>query len=75
MAVIQLDFWEETEISILKSRMDKCEASGHKVRKGTYAEIGAIKKESHEEIAMLKKQISELKENVDLLIRNICNGK
>jgi len=74
MVLVQLDFFEQTETSILKARMDKCEASGHKVRKGTYAEIGAIKKESREEIAILKKEIEELKETVNLLVRNICHA-
>lgn len=64
MAVIQLDFFEETDLSIIKARMDKVEDSANKCRKKQFAEIGAMKKE-----------IAELKETVDLLVRNICKSK
>lgn len=61
MALVQLDFFEQSEISVLKDRMDKCEASGHKVRKGTYAEIGAI-----------KKLLNDLSLRLEIIERNIC---
>lgn len=62
MAIFQLDFWEETEISALKARIDAVEKSKEKVRKGLYAENAA-----------LKKKVSELEERLALLERNICN--
>lgn len=64
MALIQLDFFEETEISVLKARMDKLEDSATRTRRKQFAEIGALRKE-----------IIELKETVDLLVKNICQGK
>jgi len=74
MAVVQLDFFEQTEISILKAEIASLKDSANRCRKKQFSEIGTIKKESREEIAILKKQILELKENVDLLIRNICHA-
>ncbi len=64
MALVQLDFWEQTETSILKTRMDKVEDSATRTRKKQFAEIGTLKKE-----------IAELKETVDLLVKNICHQK
>ena len=60
----QIDFFEQTDVSILQARMDKVEDSATRTRKKQFAEIGALKKE-----------IAELKETVDLLVRNICHTK
>ena len=64
MAMIQLDFFEQCEVSALKDRMDKCEASGHKVRKGTYSEIGTM-----------KKLLNDLSVRLEIIERNICSEK
>jgi len=64
MALIQLDFFEETEISVLKARIEAVEKSKEKVRKGLYAENGA-----------LKKRVTELEEEVTFIKRMICHGK
>ena len=64
MAVVQLDFWEQTETSIIKAEIAAVKESANKCRKKQFAEIGAMKKE-----------IAELKETVDLLVRNICKSK
>jgi len=64
MALIQLDFFEETEISVLKARMDKVEDSASRCRKKQFAEIGTLRKE-----------VLELKETVDILVRNLCQKK
>ncbi len=64
MAVLyQLDFFEETETSILKARMEKCEESANKVRKSLFAKNGE-----------LKKKIDDLEERLSLLERNICKN-
>ncbi len=64
MALIQLDFFEETEMSELKARMDKLEKSQDRCRKKQFAEIGD-----------LKKQMQEQKEMLEMLIKNICHAK
>ena len=64
MALIQLDFFEQEDTSILKARMDKCEESANKVRKSLFAKNGE-----------LTKKINELEERLNVLERNICNGK
>lgn len=64
MALVQLDFWEETEISILKAKVEKVEDSSNKVRKSLFAKNGE-----------LTKKINELEERLTLLERNICHGK
>jgi hypothetical protein len=63
MAVVQLDFFEETDLSIVKARMDKVEDSANKVRKSLFAKNGE-----------LTKKINELEERLSLLERNICHG-
>lgn len=64
MAVVQLDFFESDETSILKARMEKCEESANKVRKSLFAKNGE-----------LNKKINELEERLSILERNICHGK
>jgi len=64
MALIQLDFFETDEMSVLKGRIAELEAKLDRQRKSQFAKIGAQ-----------EKQIAELKETVDLLVRNICHGK
>ena len=64
MALVQLDLFESDDISLLKARMEKIEDSATRCRKKQFAEIGALRKE-----------ILELKETVDLLVKNICQGK
>lgn len=61
MALIQLDFFEETDMSAMKARMDKLEDSASRCRRKQFAEIGE-----------LKKQIKEQKDLLDLIVKNIC---
>ena len=63
MALIQLDFFEESDMSALKARIDAVEKSKERVRKGTYGEIGALKKE-----------VAELKEELAFLKKYICKN-
>jgi len=64
MAILyQLDFFEESETSILKARMEKCEESANKVRKSLFAKNGE-----------LTKKINELEERLTILERNICTS-
>jgi len=63
---LQLDFFktlEESEIERLVREMSEVKASSTKVRKGTYAEIGS-----------LKKRVLDLEERLMILERNICRG-
>lgn len=64
MALVQLDFFKESDIVALETRMEKVEDSATRCRKKQFAEIGALKKE-----------VAELKETLSILVRNICNGK
>lgn len=61
--VIQLDFFEDDCISVLKAEFAEVKESCNRVRKKQFAEIGALKKE-----------IAELKETVNLLVMNICKN-
>jgi hypothetical protein len=63
MALIQLDFFKETEMSILEARMDKCEKSSNNVRKSLFAKNSE-----------LTKKINELEERLSIIERNICHG-
>jgi len=60
----QLDFFEETETSILKAKIEELEDKLDRQRKSQFAKIGAQ-----------EKRITQLEETVNLLIRNICNAK
>ena len=64
MAVIQLDFFEQSDTSILKVRIEELEDKLDRQRKSQFAKIGAQ-----------EKRITHLEESINLLIRNICNGK
>lgn len=64
MALIQLDFFEETDLSALKARMDTVAESANKVRKSLFAKNGE-----------LKKKVDELEARLAILERNICHGK
>jgi len=59
--LIQLDFFEETEISILKAEIVELKKALDRQRKSQFAKIGECKKE-----------IIELKEDMEILKRNIC---
>lgn len=61
--LVQLDFFEETEISILKAEIVELKKSLDRQRKSQFAKIGECKKE-----------IMELKEDMEILKRNICKG-
>lgn len=61
--VIQLDFFEETEISALKADFEEVKESCNRVRKKQFAEIGK-----------LTKTVNELVERLDILERNICRN-
>jgi len=61
--VIQLDFFEETEISILKSEIVELKKALDRQRKSQFAKIGECKKE-----------VMELKEDMEMLKRNICRA-
>lgn len=63
MAVVQLDFFEQTETSILKSRIEELEDKLDRQRKSQFAKIGAQ-----------EKRIVHLEETVNLLVRNICHA-
>lgn len=63
MAIYQLDFFETDEMSLMKAQIAELEAKLDRQRKSQFAKIGAQ-----------EKQIAELRETVDLLVRNICNG-
>lgn len=59
--LIQLDFFEETEISILKAEINELKEKLDRQRKSQFAKIGANTKE-----------ILELKADMELIKRNIC---
>lgn len=63
MSLIQLDFFEETEISILKAEIVELKKALDRQRKSQFAKIGENTKE-----------ILELKADMELLKRNICKG-
>lgn len=63
MALVQLDFFEDAEISTLKARIEAVEKSKEKVRKGLYAENG-----------VLKKRVTDLEERLAFLERNMCKS-
>lgn len=64
---VQYDFFlepQESEIEMMRKDIATVKASGHAVRRGTYAMINEQ-----------KKQITELEERLKILERNICHGK
>ena len=64
MGLIQLDFFEETEMSILKQDVEDIRGSAAKVRKSLFAKHGE-----------LAKKYAELEIRLDILERNICQAK
>ena len=65
-SMIQFNFFEEkpSEIDLLKIDIKNAVDILHKVRRGTYASINELKKENF-----------DLKSRLEILERNICNGK
>lgn len=64
---LQYDFFlteGESEVEMLRKELAVVRASGHAVRRGTYAMIN-----------QQRKQIDELEERLKIIERNICNGK
>lgn len=61
--VIQLDFFQDDEISTLKADFEEVKESCNRVRKKQFAEIGK-----------LTKIVNELVERLDILERNICKN-
>ena len=67
MYEVQYDFFltpEESEVERLVRIVDEIRISSTKVRKGTYAAIGE-----------LKKRIIDLEETLGILVKNICEAK
>lgn len=62
--VLQLDLFENCELSIVKDDLKKLKTSQDRVRKGIYAK--------HNE---LEKKYDDLLRRLELLERNICRGK
>ena len=70
MMAIQLDFFktdEECKIDLIQERTDSIQISLDKVRKGTYASIGEIRKKLDD--------VDQLRMRLEIIERNICNGK
>lgn len=61
--LIQLDFFEETEISELKAEFQEVKDSCTRVRKKQFAEIGE-----------LKKVIGDLVARLEIIERHICKN-
>jgi hypothetical protein len=62
---LQFDFWQsvtETEVERLIRMTEEIKLSTNKVRKGLYAENGA-----------LKKRVTELESRLEILERHICH--
>jgi hypothetical protein len=64
MNVIQLDFFEESEMSYLKKEVIDIRESTNKVRKSLFARNGEL----------IKKNM-ELERRLDILEKNICQSK
>lgn len=61
--LIQLDFFEATEFSVLKARIEEVRESGTKVRKKLFAENGD-----------LKRRMMELESRMEVIERHLCKG-
>ena len=59
--MIQLDFFEDTEVGELRHRMKSCEESCSRVRKKLFHEQGE-----------LKRIILDMKDRLEVIERNIC---
>lgn len=42
--LVQLDFWEKDEMSVIRARMEKVEDSADRCRKKQFAQIGELRK-------------------------------
>ncbi len=62
--LLQLDFFEDTEITHIKQEIEKVKQSSDRVRKGMYAKHGA-----------LEKKFQELDDRLGIIERNICKNK
>lgn len=62
--VVQLDFFEEPEISRIKAEFLEVKDSCNRVRKKQFAEIGE-----------LKKTVKELTARLEIIERHICGTK
>ncbi len=62
--LIQLDFFEETDISILKAEFAEVKESCNRVRKKQFAEIGE-----------LKKIVNDIAARINIIERHICQSK
>ena len=62
--MIQLDFFQEDDMSRLEGRMNKVEDSANRCRKSQFAKIGAI-----------DSRVLSLEQRMEILERNICQGK
>jgi len=63
MALVQLDFWEQTETSIMKAEISELKDKLDRQRKSQFAKIGAQ-----------EKRITQLEEDMEILKRNICTS-
>ena len=59
--MIQLNFFEDTEMSELRHRMKSCEESCNRVRKKLFAEQGE-----------LKRIVLDMKDRLEVIERGIC---
>lgn len=59
--MLQLDFFEDTEIVELRQRMKGCEESANRVRKKLFVEQGE-----------LKRIILDMRDRLEVIERNIC---
>ncbi len=64
MALIQLDFWEETETTIMKKEIADTKESVGKIRRALFSRNGE-----------LAKQVLDLTQRLEIIEINICRGK
>jgi hypothetical protein len=76
-AIIQYDLFapKPTEVEVCQIEIAAVKKSSDKVRRGTYASIGELKKRCYELEGEVKKNRSELEYRLEILERNICHGK
>ena len=63
-ACIQLDFFEDPKISALRAEIEELRNKLDRQRKSQFGKIGE-----------LKKQVCDLTVRLEIMERNICNGK
>lgn len=69
---VQYDFWkeiEESEVEMLRKELAKVSASGHAVRRGTFALINEQRNMINEQ----KNVIEDLKNRLSIIERHICH--